>query len=503
MTDLYMPENAAELRDQVLRDIRLAAIDAGMAAPPVEPGTDWHYLATSLGEMGLMGFANIAADRDATNALTATGTDLDNIRAGLGLPVVAAASATGKIVVTATGSATLTTAHAFVYPNGKRGRPTGSTSLSAGDTEVAVTAIDTGTGTNLAGGETVRFVSPPVNVNTEAEVSMGEPLTGGTDDETDERKRDRILNVYRYKPAGNGSDSAWGRIRQIVLDGLGTVQDCYIYPALGGPSSCKIVPVKDFDIANADFSRALSSTGVATVRTYIQEKLGIPQENVVQTVADEAVDATVLLEIPNATTDGGSGLGWTDATPWPDLVVADGDKVSISTVTANDNITVSANTTTTPIANVAHVAWWSSADRSFYPALVTAVAGSAGAWVLTLDKPLVDSTGAGPQTGDYVSPDAQNLAKYGEAWVAMFRTLGPGENTSDVNRLPRAKRHPLTTAEDPCSISNAVLAKMARDFTEITDYEYGYRSKTTPTIPASVSGAPNILVPQRFGVYPL
>jgi len=504
MTDLWQPANAKELELQILRDIRLAAIDAGATDPPVEVGSDWQYLASAVSNVSILGFANIAKAEEDTSALTATGDALDNIRQALALPEVPAVGATGKIKVSISGNCTLTTAHDFVYPNGERGRMAGTTVNPADGDELAVVATSTGTKTNLKGGQIVRFRSPPVNCSVEAMVSYGEPLTGGTDAEKDDRKRDRILNVYRYKPSGQGSYDSWARIRQFVLDSLGSVQDCYPYPALGGPGSDKIVIVKDFDPENLDYSRAMSTVSVTTITTALHLELGIPEENVVQTVANQNADFTVLLDIPNATLDGGTGLGWLDAAPWPQLEVADSDVVTISAVAStNDQITVTANTATAPIAGVTRIAWWSPTAREFKQALVTAQSGSAGAWVLTLDRPLVDRGGTGPSTGDYISPAAQNLEKYGDAWVTIFRGLGPGENTSDADRLPRAKRHPFATNEDPFAITNAVLAKLARDFTEITDYEFGVKSPATPTVPASVATAPNILVPRHLAIYSL
>jgi hypothetical protein len=135
--------------------------------------------------------------------------------------------------------------------------------------------------------------------------------------------------------------------------------------------------------------------------------------------------------------------------------------------------------------------------------VIDVISAVPGAWRVTLDRPLTDSTGAGPQNGDYISPAAQNLEGYGQAWVAMFRTLGTGENTSDSQRLPRARRHPYVATEDPSSITNSVFASIVKKYPEITDYSFGYQSTTAPTVPGSTATAPNILIPRHFGVYPL
>jgi hypothetical protein len=86
-------------------------------------------------------------------------------------------------------------------------------------------------------------------------------------------------------------------------------------------------------------------------------------------------------------------------------------------------------------------------------------------------------------------------------YPSLFEELGPGEVTADPNRLPRAKRHPYTTDEDPAGLTNAVLMQMVRKHAEIIDLEFGHAPTTTPTVPASVDDPPNILVPRHFAIY--
>ncbi len=499
MADLYQPRNAQELLDRFLRDIRLAADAEDLPEPPTQVGTDFWLTGSGIAGMCLLGFYNIAQAEASQNVLTAEDEALDQIRAGYGLPEVPGAPATGNLIVTVTGATTIPDGQVFLYPNGVSGTVVGTWVNPTSGSEVTVTASESGTKTNLKAGSKVRFVSPPINVVSEATVSQGKPLTGGTENETDDRKRDRILNVLQNKPAGGN----WAQLRQLALDELGTLSDCYVMPALGGPASVKIVPVKDFDTENNDFSRSVSTSALAVVRSAIQASLSAGIEAVVQTSADQPVDITIKVSIPDSSQSGGNGQGWTDSSPWPSLAVADAGKVVIGTVTTFDDITITANTTEAPTDGLTQIAWWSAADRKFRTAMVIDHSGTSPNWQVTLDRPLTDSTGAGPQVGDYISPAAQNLEGYGKAWVDMFRTLGTGENTTDVQRLPRARRHPYVATEDPSSITNAVFTSIVTKYSEITDYEFGYQSASTPTVPGSTATAPNILTPRRFGVYPL
>lgn len=494
---LSTPSDADEIRDQILRDLRLAAIDAGIADPPVHPGTDWWLLATAIANHNLIGLANMTLALDDHSVLTATGAALDIIREALGLPEVTAAPASGKLKITTFGSATVVNGQQFLYPNGLRGEVSGTVVNPADGAEIDVVAIDTGSQTNLAGDTVVRFLSPPANLATDARVSVGSPLTGGTDAEDDNRKRDRILNTLKNKPAGGN----WAHLRQLALDVLGTVQDCYVYCAPGGPGSTLVVPVKEFDRDNNDWSRALSSAALNIVRNQIQSNMPGAQEIVVKAAVDQSANLTIKVTIPDSSLSGGNGNGWLDPSPWPQLAGGDSNDVAVTSSSDPKIIVVDAATTTSPIAGQTHVAWWSTRDMKFFTALVTAQSGSSGAWTLTLDRALVDSTGTAVAAGDYICPAAQNLEKYGDAWIDFFEELGPGEVTSDSARIPRAKRHQYITDEDPSDVTTLFLAKLATKYPEITAIEFGVSATTTPTIPASVATAPSILIPGKFAVY--
>lgn len=496
LNQIYTPESASEISADFLADMRLEGRKFGIE-PAIQPGTDNHIFATAVAEAVFLIHGNSAIIIDQANPLTATGQYLDNFRRGYGLPVVDPTGASGNIVLSVSGTATVPAGTELTLPNGLRAQVVGTWPGVVDGDEIEVVCVDTGEATNQAAGTVLRFTNPPLNVDTEAKVATGKPLTGGTDEEDDERKRTRILNKIR-----SGGDTSWGFARGVALNALGSIQDAFVYPALGGPASFKLVVVKDFDLENADYSRTPTNSALNTVRSAIWAKYPGQNEIVVQGAAAQAVDVSIKVTIPDSALSGGNGQGWIDATPWPQLEVADSGRVTISTVTANDQITVSANTATSPVAGQTHIVWWSTADRRFRQYLVTAVAGSTGAWQLTLDRPLTDSTNAGPATGDWIGPAAVNSAAYGTSWIDAMRNLGPGENTSDANRLPRAKRHPFTTDEAPPDITFRTLDRFVDAHSEITDAEYGSAATTTPTVPGSVATAPNVLTPRRFGVYP-
>lgn len=496
MADLFSP-SLADLRDRYLRDVRLAAVDAGLTEPATQPGSDNYLTATAVSGIASLAFANVNSAENAANVLDAEGEDLDAIREAEGLPLVEPSNASGKIIVTVLGATTITNGTPLTLANGLAATVVGTYINPSDRAEIDIQAVEPGSGGNLDAGATVRFDSAPVNVSEDAEVSQAFPLRGGTDGEDDARKRDRILNARRNRPGGGN----WGQLRQWALEASPIVQDAYVYPALGGPGSFKVVPTRKFDFKNRDFTRSLSTVQIQTVRSYIQSKMGIPQEGVVQESFDENLNVSLRLTLPDSAQAGGNGQGWTDALVWPPTPA---QAVTITAVgSANDQITVDAATTTSPVAGQTHVAWWSPVDKTFYQRLVTAKSGSTGAWVLTLESPFLDSNGDGPAVGDYVSPSAYNLESYAKVWMETIGEFGPGENTEDTGRLPRARRHPYTSDEDSPDLTNATIGKWAAKFAEVTGYELLYASATTPTVVATVADNPCIFVPYHFALYSL
>jgi hypothetical protein len=497
---IQVPSGSAEIRDQWLQDVRLAAIDTGVAEPPIEPGSDWYLQGEANGQLALVGLANISISAKGMSVLDAEGDDLDAIREGDGLPVVSPIGSTGKIRVSVAGPTTIGANTQLKLPNGLRIKTTTATVNPADQAEIDVSAIDVGSLTNLKGGSAVTFVVAPTNVNRTATVSNDFPLTGGTDAETDARKRDRILNTRRNKPAGGN----WAYWRQLALDNFASVVDCYVYCAPGGPSSKVVVPMRGFDRANNSYTRAPSAALVEAIRSLIWSDSDGSIETVTRASVDEPVDFTLKVKIPDSSLAGGNGQGWTNSSVWPTLEVSDGGRVMISSVTDNDTIQIGADTATPPVAGQTEIAWWSPADRLFYSALVVSVGGSTGAWDVELDRPLVGIDGVGPSVGDFISPNAQNLTKYGETWVAMMEALGPGELIeSPDDRLPRALRNPHAADEDPYDVTNASLQVVTGKHPEVTNISYGYAPQTEPTIPSSVDDPPNVLVPRHFACYPI
>lgn len=495
---IYVPSGVDEIRSDFLDDIELAAQSQGVANPPIQPGSDWYVLGTALGNLGMLEYANVTIGDRNSNVLTAVGEELDEIREGLGLPIVEASPASGRIIISIPGSSTVTISagEQLLWPNNLRGQVARTAfAVSDGD-EIDVVAIDTGSDTDVEPGAIVKFVDPPNGVDIEAEASTLSPITGGLDEENDERKRDRCLNRLRNRPASGN----WGDNIETALNALSSIQYAFVYPALGGPATRKVVLTRDIQPDKNLFTRVPTAAQVEIVRAAIQAKLPDGSENVVQATAEENTDVALVATVPDAAAAGGDGTGWYDATQWPTL---NGDTYTpISTVTSTTQVTLNALVASAPTAGQTHIAWWSSVSQRFHIRLITAQSGSAGAWVITVDEPMVDHLGNAPQVGDFICPAAVNIVEYGNTWREVMRRLGPGENTASSNLLPRAARRPKTTTEWPSALGIKQLTALTSAHDEISDADWSYRSVTTPTVPGAITTAPNILKPRHFGIYP-
>ena len=501
---IYTPKNADEIRDAFLSDVRLEAIAQGLGSDdvPVQEGTEWWILGSALGQSMMMLYSNQRVMDVSRSVFDSEGEELDRLREEEGLPVLPAIAATGRIRVQVEGTQTIPNGQAFTLENGARGIVSPQALGASDGQEVEVIMTDLGTQGNAEGGTQVTFIAPPGNLKSTATVSNDAPLSEGRDEEDDGSKRLRIINRRRNRAAAG----TWAQQIDVALNSAAGIQYAFVYPGLGGPSSRKIVLIRDIDPELRAFDRAPTEAAVDIVRAALHSALPKETETIVQAAAEEDVDVAVLVSIPDSTGLGGDGTGWIDSTLWPPLDGGD-TKVTISAIgTSADSwdIRVDATTSTAPTDGVSHISWWSSVDQQFRTARIESASGGTTAWNLKLDVPFADSNGDTPQVGDYISPGAAFIEAYGETFRDAMRVLGPGENTADANKLPRAKRHPfIERREWPADLNARQIKALLDGHKEISDVSWSYRSLSTPTVPANVALPPNILKLRHFGIYEL
>lgn len=494
MTDYYLP-NPDELRSKFLRDIELGLNAQGIDNPAVEEGTDYYISGTAYASGTSILVAQLARLIKNSSELTATGLELDQIRSAIGLPIVPAIGATGRIFPVISGNNLITFPAGIQFTldrNGKRGEIAGAQTILAGGS-LAVRMIDTGFDSDAAAEEKLTFTNPPVNVSVSAIVDA-DGLTGGTDDENDERKRQRILNRRRNVPGGGNP----GQLIELAESSTGSVQKAFVYPAILGPSYAKVVVTKSFQLDKSkirDFSRELGDSSLAIIASAVLAELPSGIEITVESAQDQLFSCSIGLTLPDAQ-DG----GFKDSIPFPALIPADNGRVTATVITSTNEITVSALGAAPVVGN--KILWWSPVKKEFLEAQIVSFTGSAGSYALTLDRPLAiaDEIVA---IGDYISPAASNSQNYGESFLRECNKLGPGENTSSSDRLPRAKRRPFITEDWDSGLKSNQLKAMSLSNPEIQDFAWIYRSLNAPTVPALASTSPNVLVPLHFAIYNL
>lgn len=231
-----------------------------------------------------------------------------------GITKTAATFATGNIDATGTNTTIIPTGTVWVRDDGATYTSTADATITLGTASVPVIADDAGNDGNLDSGETLSLESPIAGVDADATVDSN-GISGGTDQETTEELRARLLQRLRTPPTG-GSDQdyiAWalsiaGVTRAWVFrheNGLGTVtvrfvrdNDVPIFPDAG-----EVTTVQDY----IDTQRP--TTAEVTVEAPTQLDVDFDIQLDPDTVALRAEVEASLEELLQREGEPGDGLG--------------------------------------------------------------------------------------------------------------------------------------------------------------------------------------------------
>jgi uncharacterized phage protein gp47/JayE len=500
----FTVKDALEIRDDFLRTVKNGLFQQRAATVDVGPNTDWWILGTALGnELAVVG-ANAMNKADQQMPDTATEEDIDRIAALFDRARQSAAGSVGNVLITASATAPIETGRQLTDSAGLRYEVVvgGNYEDQSTDTVgVPIRAIDTGDATNHAAGDVLRWVNAPPYCSDSVTVASG-GLVNGIDDEDDEVLRSRILAILQVPPgAGN-----WEHVAELGEASSSSVQKFFVYPAIQGGATVHGAAVAAPTATNK--SRIIASATMSgVVEPYVKGKLPTHAGVTITTVADVNADVAFALSLPEAPTASppGPGGGWTDATPWP---APDGVTYFRHTVTAVTSETVfTVDAQTAPTAGVTRIAWLSPTNWQLYTARVVSYTGSAGAYVITIDRSFTDIA-----TGSYIWPECQNAQTYVDAVLAQFALMGPGEKSSNASALIRGFRHPPPGASWPYQIGPAMLRAVTGAGTEILAAHFLHRTDGTttlsgaggslsPQVPAALTDPPKCLVPRHISFY--
>jgi hypothetical protein len=356
---------------------------------------------------------------------------------------------------------------------------------------IDIDSIDTGTSTNLAEGEVLRWASPPSFANSTATVGVG-GLIGGVDSETDENLRGRLLDRIQHPPGGGN----WSQLALAAEESASAVQKAFVYMACNGPSTVHVAVCGAPTQTNK--SRQMNNLIITSkVTPGILEVMPEFAELVVTNVVDYPASVSVGLSLPDATTASipGPGGGWTDAQPFP---VPDYSANTFCGAIYINSTEIIIQSTLPPVAGTSRVVWINKADWTVHKTVIDSfTTAGVGLYDCILHDPF-----AGLVSGDWIFPDAENIETYIDALLTSFSNLGPGQKTNSTNLLPKAYRRPLVNQSWSSSISPSILKFIENTGDEVLDVQYLYKSINSAPVAPSITSGPFILIPLQIGFYP-
>lgn len=502
----FVVKDAVTIRDDILRTIKNGLYERGVSEPNVGPGSDFFFIAEALGnELSVVG-ANGVIKTDAQMPDTATDDenesgdqDLTRIATLLGLEPQPAAGSFGSVVIESSATSPIAVDSELTDKLGQRYKVTVGGNYDNGDS-VPIEAISVGESTNLDEDEVLTWAEAPPYCSDKVTVAGG-GLTNGADAEDSEALRQRVFAKLQVPP-GSGD---WEHVAETTEESTNSVQKTFVYPGVQGPSTCDVAVCAAPTETNK--SRVIATALMSgTVTPYAQGKLPKFGQLTVTTVEDVNADVAIGLSLPDAPTANppGPGGGWVDGTPWPTPNGTSTFRCTVTAVTSTTQFTVDA--TTSPTANVTHIAWLSPTEWKLYTAVVIAVSGTSGAYVITLDKPFVGIT-----TGSYIWPECENAQAYVDALLVQFALMGPGEKTTNASALVRGFRHPPPSISWPYALGPHLLSAITGTQEEVDAAQFYHRTDGTTTVTGSggtvapqvtaAYGAPKIFVPRHVAFY--
>lgn len=496
----FVVRDSATIRDNMLRVLRNALISRGVAEPDVTPGTDFYITMQAVGSQLAVTEANAVVKADELMPDTATEESLERICAIFGLSKQPAAGSIGYVILNSSASTTIATDDELVDGAGLMYAVTAGGLYANGD-PVPIVALSTGIETNHDEDDVLRWVTKPPFANEKALVGVG-GLTNGVNAEGDEDLRARLYAKLQSAPRSGNAE----HVAEIAEESTSSVQKAFIYPAIEGPSSGHVA-VSAAPTETNKSRQIAAGLMTSTVTPYIEGQVPEHSYTLITTVEDVNADVAFGLSLPEAKTASppGPGGGWFNGAVWPAPDASTSWRCTVTAVTSTSEFTVDAETS--PQVGVSKIAWLSPLDWTLHRALVTAVSGTTGAYVITIDKPFVDI-----MVDAYIWPDCQNAQLYVDAVLAAFALMGPGEKTSNSSALVRGFRHPRSAAGWPMTLGGHLTRAITNAQSEVESAQFFYRTDgtttltdgsgvVTPQLPASVSDEPKIFIPQHIGFY--
>jgi hypothetical protein len=370
----------------------------------------------------------------------------------------------------------------------------------SGEAELVLIAIDGGDETNIPAGTIIKWANPPPGSAPDAVVL--DDFGGGLDAETDADFAKRLSGRVRHKPASGN----WSHFRTFAREASVSVEDAFVYPCAFYSGSVLVAVTQKRGATPGPRARVAGFNVLSSV-TGMLVPPGSPvipgrAHVVVVTVQPEPTDLVVRLAQPL-----GSGAGWTDLVPFPQV---DGtDAVAITALTDETHFEITTGTAGQlpqglTVAGGVHLMVWDPETSLFAP-LFTATVTDLGAGVYAVE-PASATLGKALAMGDWVSPDMSRRADITTGVNAYFDSLGPGEviDLLTDERSVRCYRNPVASEAFPMRAGQSVLTFLGEALgAPVSDSTLASITLSLPSLPADPVDGPKLLVAGLFGVYPL
>lgn len=500
------------IRDQILEDERRMLVAAGVSRPGLAKGSERYIRAEATAAVVMGVVAKEVALQDAQMPDSAMDEDLTRLCELAGVTISTGAGAGGYVIAEVTGTVVYVEGQECTSPDGMRYQviaTTVATDTTVPGTLVPILGVDTGTKTNKPAGTVMTWTSPPSGSAPTAKVDV-DGLRFGVEADNNDTLRVKLLESERH-PAIGGNSS---HVAKDAQDASKAIEKAFVYPASTGPSTMTIALVAPA-VAEYAYTRvvsgALSLAAAANVISQHPEHADLT----LVSAANYDVDLILTVTLPEPREGGGIGGGWRDksTTRWP-AGTGSGTPAVVTIENAPTNgLSVTMSSETVPVAG-AYIALWSSLKKKVVRTRVLdATDLGGGTYRVRLYTP-IDTTWfqtTGGTWGDFVMPDAERIEEYCATIAGAFASLGPGEITSNVLLLPRAKRRPYTQESYSCDFSSAHMGALSAKHPEMTNViMYGaYRSSNNtvfssfPPIACPVTSPPSVLRIGRLAVYPM
>jgi uncharacterized phage protein gp47/JayE len=350
-----------------------------------------------------------------------------------------------------------------------------------------VEGIDTGPGSNVDAGHSLKWSSPRPGIGQIAVVSEatdGSGLTGGREVESDDEYKSRIL-AAKAERAASGNDADY---QQTAGETPGvSVQQVFTIPCVVGPgTTCVLTTVRPLTPGG---SRIPNATQRSLIEAHVVGEMPGDDGAFHGEIAEESADVvfTVAWD-PDA-------QGWSDVVPWPPYYPpASGPLRAIVVNTAASPSSFVLKTADSVYTSVAQpqpgqtIAFYDSPKAKFRRKRILSVVGT-GPWTITADTSNdASDTGYTPVVGQRATPWSESLDALLPKLLTYFDGLGPGEQFAtfyDVGR--RQRRQPAAPKQWPHTLTAKAL-EGALDIPEILDRTLVEGDGATPTI-----GTPGVL----------